>query len=340
MEKEMSANSNNLATVDLVIPVKNEALSLSGLFAELERVIGELTHDVQFNVLISDDGSTDNSVQQIHSYTPQAFAITLCSFTRSFGKEAAITAGLERSSADCVIVLDGDLQHPPALIPQMLTAWQAGNKVVEALKANRGHESAIYRLFARLYYFCLRSMSDLDIENLSDYKLLDREVVQTFQRMPERNRFFRGMTEWLGYTKYQISFDVPDRPQGESSWSVARLLAYSVRSLSAVSSAPLQIVTVMGILMFVLSIVLGSIALYQWASGEAVTGFTTVILLLLLVGSLLMVSLGVIGLYIARIYDEIKHRPHYIVASESKTVPAEQKGRAEIQSLDSRRSNS
>ncbi len=313
----MTEHASSTPAVDLVIPIKNEELSLSGLFAELERVLGELAAAYQFNVLLIDDGSTDNSVAAIRAYEPQAYSLQLCRFTRSFGKEAAITAGLERCDADCVIVLDGDLQHPPALIPEMLAAWQEGNKVVEGFKSSRGTESLLYRLFAKLYYVCLRSMSSLDIENLSDYKLLDREVVLTFRQMPERNRFFRGMTEWLGFPKRQIAFDVPSRGMGESSWSIAKLLAYSVRSLSAISSAPLQLVTVMGVLMFLLSIVLGGIALYQWASGAAVTGFTTVILLLLLIGSLLMVSLGVIGLYIARIYDEIKQRPHYIVESES-----------------------
>ena len=212
--------------------------------------------------------------------------------------------------------MDADLQHPPDLIPEMIAKWEEGYRVVEAVKAGRGKENRLYDFSSKLFYILFRVFGSIDLENLSDYKLLDKEVVEAIQALPEQRRFFRGLVSWLGYPAFQIPFNVPDRESRRSSWSNWQLVRYSIDSLSSFSSAPLQIITVIGALMLLTSVVFGSVALYQWFVGNAVTGFTTVILLLLGIGSMLMISVGIIGLYISKIYDEIKSRPVYVVKNE------------------------
>lgn len=307
--------------ISIIIPVKDEQANLPILIAELELTIAALQESYQFHVLILDDGSVDATVDIVKSSHPKNFSLGLCSFTRNFGKEAAIAAGLEKCESDAYIVMDADLQHPPELIPQMLEHWETGHLVVEAVKQHRGSESLAYNLFSRFFYYWMSSMGDLKLEGASDFKLLDREVVNEFRRLPEKARFFRGLVSWMSFDSKQVLFDVPQRKTGASSWSTVQLIQYSINATSSFTSAPLQLVTMIGVVMLGISVLLGSITLIQWISGQAVTGFTTVIILLLMIGSMLMVSLGIIGLYISRIYDEIKARPAYTVSEEFDLSP-------------------
>ncbi len=299
--------------INIIIPVRNEEEGLPQLFEKLEQSIADIGSDYQFRVVVIDDGSSDRSAEVVKNAQSEILRISLCSFTRNFGKEAAISAGLDFCTGDACIIMDSDLQHPPELIPQMIEKWQLGYKVVEAVKADRGIESTWYRFSSRAFYRAMQTLGSLDIKDTSDYKLLDKEVVEILKKLPETNRFFRGLVGWLGLPTFQIPFSVAPRTQGKTSWNGAQLLQYSATSLSSFSSAPLQIVTIIGMVMLAVSVVLGSITIYQWLVGEAVTGFTTVILLILIIGSMLMVSLGIIGLYISKIYDELKRRPSYLV---------------------------
>jgi len=307
--------------ISILIPVKDEQNTLPRLLDALNETLRPLSDQNRFHVLILDDGSTDDTVKIAKETRSDCFSVGLCSLTRNFGKEAAIAAGLERCDSDAYIVMDGDLQHPPELIPEMLQHWQKGYKVVEAVKADRGKESLFYRLFSLLFYRSMKFMATLDLQSLSDYKLIDREVVHTIRRLPEKSRFFRGLIDWMGYPTHHIPFDVPVREHGNSSWSTIQLIKYSISSVASFSSAPLQMVTLIGMLMLLVSVILGSVTLFQWISGSAVTGFTTVIILLLMIGSMLMVSLGVIGLYLSKIYEEIKGRPSYMVKEEFQLSP-------------------
>lgn len=302
--------------ITIICPAYNEQHSITNFLQCLETVTGPLTATFNFQVVIVNDGSSDDTHAVVTRYAPQNFTLTLCSFTRNFGKEAAIVAGLERYSGDAFIVMDTDLQHPPTLIPKMLELWLSGYKVVESVKSHRGEESAVYRFFSQAFYHSLYALSSLQLQNHSDYKLLDMEVIKALRQLPEKQRFFRGLVEWLGFPAKQIPFEVPKRENDTSSWSLWGLFKYSIYNLTSLTSAPLHLVTLIGVLMLAVSAVLGSITLYQWFLGEAVTGFTTVILLLLFIGSVLMVSLGLIGLYLSRIYDEIKARPQYFIKDE------------------------
>jgi dolichol-phosphate mannosyltransferase len=234
--------------------------------------------------------------------------------SRNFGKEAAIHAGLQHShTEDAVIVMDSDLQHPPTLIPQMLHLWQQGISVVEAYKLSRGDESLMSRLLAQGFYYLFAKLAAMDINNQSDFKLLDQKVVAAYCALPERKRFFRGLIHWMGFTSAQIPFEVPKRQHGISAWSRLRLLQFAFTALTTFSTIPLQWVTFFGIVFLLLSLILGSLTLYYKYIGVAVSGFATVILLLLLIGSLLMIALGLIGIYLAHIYEEVKQRPTYLI---------------------------
>lgn len=306
--------------ITVLCPAYNEQFGVSSFLDALDKTFEHLQQYL-FHVVILNDGSHDKTAAIVSQYQAKNFDLTLCTFTRNFGKEAAIVAGFERYSGDAYIVMDTDLQHPPHLIPEMLTQWEAGFKVVESVKAYRGEESTFYKLFSTIFYKGLQLLSSLQLDNHSDYKLLDNEVAEVIRKLPEKQRFFRGLVEWFGFPAAQIPFVVPERENDKSSWSLWGLFKYSIHNTSSFTSAPLHLVTLIGVFMLFISLILGSMTLYQWLLGSAVTGFTTVILLLLFIGSILMVSLGLIGLYLARIYDEIKARPVYLVKDETH-IPA------------------
>ena len=314
--------------INFICPAMNEGLGIVGFLQALDKQLSPLAKQYTFTVIVIDDGSTDNTAQQVQSYSPDCFALILCQLTRNFGKEAAIQAGLMHYPAAASIILDTDLQHPLHLIPEMLQHWQAGVLVVEAVKVSRGKEPFWYAWASKVFYKAMQVTGGLALEGQSDYKLLDAKVVQALLDLPERIRFFRGLVQWSGFKSEVLPFEVAARHAGESSWGWLHLLRYSIRNLTAFTSLPLYIITLVGTLMLLFSGLLGVHTLYQWAMGFAVTGFTTVILLLLFIGSMLLVSLGIIGLYVARIYEETKARPLYLVANEWHSKPAVNKTKA------------
>lgn len=304
----MSAESR----LSIVLPVHDEA---GGVVTALRRIAEAAARvpGVRWELVVVDDGSTDGTVDRVAGLDHGGYDLRLVALTRNFGKEAAILAGLEHARGEAVIVMDADLQHPPELIPRMVELWRAGAMVVEGVKTDRGREGTASRAGAGLFYALFSRLSGLDVANASDFKLLDREVVEHYCRLPERNRFFRGLIPWMGFTTAQIPFAVEPRAHGASSWSRWRLLRLALGALTAFSSAPLHLITGLGVFVFLVSAVFGGIALYQKFMGIAVSGFTTVILLQLLIGSVLMVSLGIIGIYLARVFEEAKGRPAYLV---------------------------
>jgi glycosyltransferase involved in cell wall biosynthesis len=294
------------------VPAYQEA---DGLAASLRAIADEArTTRLAFDLMVVDDGSTDGTwavIEALASQIPELRAVRL---SRNFGKEAAICAGLDRADGQACIVLDADLQHPPQLIPEMVRRWQAdGCDIVEAVKLHRGREPMWQRWLTRGFYRVAAWLTGQHLQDASDFKLLDRRVVDEWRRLGERATFFRGLVSWLGFSRSQVFFEVPPRRTGQTGWSLASLSALAIRAVTSFSALPLQLVTVLGMVTLLLAAVLGSQALRLWIGGEALPGFTTVILLQLIVGGFLMVSLGIIGTYLARIYDEVKARPRYVV---------------------------
>ena len=300
--------------LSVVLPAYNEEESVP-LAAD---VIGTLLTgaEIDHELIFVNDGSRDHTwraIQEAAARRPQVRGIR---FSRNFGKEAAIFAGLAQAKGDCCVVLDCDLQHPPEKILEMYRLWQQGWQIVEGVKVSRGKESPLHTFAAKTFYRFLSGATQIDMSRASDFKLLDRRAVDVLVAMREKNAFFRALSSWIGFDTTQVEFEVQPRAAGVSKWSLRSLTRYAVTNLASFSTAPLQIVTLLGILVFLCSLVLGGWSLWQKINGQALEGFTTVILLLLLIGSALMVCLGILGYYIAKIYEEIKDRPRYIVADD------------------------
>jgi glycosyltransferase involved in cell wall biosynthesis len=296
-----------------VVPCYNEAAHLPSLLGGIAAGLASVGADLE--VIVVDDGSTDQTWQVLTAEAQRYPSLRAVRLSRNFGKELALCAGLERARGDAVIVMDGDGQHPPQLLPEMVRLWQSGADIVEAVKTNRGPESFSGRTGAHLFYFGLNKMAGVNLKGVSDFKLMNRRAVDAWLQMEERNVFFRGMTAWLGFTRVQVPFEVPGRVAGATGWSFPNRMKLALTGISAFSSLPLQFVTVAGLLFFIFSLLFGLYTLILQLAGRSVSGFATVILLLLIIGSLLMLSLGIIGEYIARIYEEVKRRPRYVVAS-------------------------
>jgi glycosyltransferase involved in cell wall biosynthesis len=311
-ESQAPSTKPRAPALSIVMPVYREGAHLPGFLVAIHSSV-EQCH-LPYEVVLVDDGSPDNTWQVITAETKNSRALRALRLSRNFGKEFALCAGLEHARGDAVIVMDADGQHPPSLIPDMVRLWQSsGADVVEAVKRRRGRESFSSKLGAQLFYFILNKLSGFHFKGASDFKLISRKAVDAWLKMHERNVFFRGMTVWMGFTTVQIPFEVVPRSAGQSTWSVLKRLKLALIGITAFSSFPLHLVTFAGLVFLGLSVLLALQTLYLKLAGRAVSGFATVILLELIIGSLLMISLGIIGEYLARIYEELKGRPRYIV---------------------------
>ena len=212
--------------------------------------------------------------------------------------------------------MDCDLQHPPTVIPEMIRLWKEGYEIIEGVKSNRGKERVCHKLMAKLFYYIISKCSNIDLKDAADFMLLDRVVVDALLSMPETSTFFRGLSRWVGFNSIKLPFDVADRRVGMSKWSSKSLVRYAIHNIVIFSAEPLQIVTVMGVIFIIGSIFVGGEALFRYFTGTALGGFTTVIGLLLLIGGIIMISLGIIGIYISQIYDEVKRRPRYLIGKK------------------------
>lgn len=301
--------------ISIVLPVYCEGENIRTLLVDVREKIGGLRLDYEF--VLVDDGSTDSTWDVIEIQQRDFPTLRAARLSRNFGKELALSAGLEMARGDAVIVMDGDGQHPPSILPEMIRLWREKKvEIVEAVKTSRGRETVFNKVSAGVFYTLWNKLSGFELRGASDYKLLDRRAVDAYLAMPERHVFFRGMTAWLGFRTAQIPFEVVERKAGRSGWSLFKRIRLAVDGISGFSSLPLQLVTLAGVAFLVFALAFAVQTLIRWYSGHSVDGFPTVILLLLIIGSLLMISLGIIGTYLARIYEEIKHRPRFVIAEK------------------------
>lgn len=306
-----------MALLSIVLPSYNEEQNIANTAKVLKGVLEG--SGIDYELVFISDGSRDGTFKEIQKAAADP-RVKGAEFSRNFGKEPAIFAGLEMASGDAVIVMDCDLQHPPDVIPRMWKLWQEGAEVVEGIKKSRGKESLPYKLSAGLFYRIMSRLMKMDMSASSDFKLLDRKVVDVLLALPERNTFFRALSFWVGFRTETVLYEVQERQFGESKWSFFSLMKYAVSNATSFSTLPLQMVTVMGLVSILGSVVLFVQTLVNYLSGNAVEGFTTVILLVLIIGGFLMLSLGVIGHYLARIYEEVKGRPKYIISRTTDNV--------------------
>lgn len=301
-----------MSLLSVVIPAYNEE---KNLIVAAQRVSDVLTAaGITYELIFVDDGSRDATYTLIREESGRNPAVRGVSFSRNFGKEAAIFAGLKEAKGDACVVTDCDMQFPPEVIVEMWQLWQQGYQVVEGKKSSRGKERAAHGFFARTFYKFISKAIGMDMQSSSDFKLLDRQVVDVLNNLRERDTFFRALSFWAGFKTTTVEFEVAPRVGGASKWSFTKLTRYAISNITSFTTAPLRVVTLLGTILLICSAVLGVQTLVHFFMGEAVEGFTTVILLLLLIGGAIMVSLGIIGHYVGRIYDEVKDRPRYIIA--------------------------
>lgn len=315
MTPESGAPSKSSVELSVVVPAFNEE---QGVTTFLELLFGALRSCcASFEVWMIDDGSRDGTWARLTAERARYPELRALRFTRNFGKEGAILAGLRRATGRAVVVMDADGQHPPALLPLMLEPWRSGRAhIVAAQKAARASDGIVARANARFFNGIMRTLTGLDLTAASDYRLLDRRVVDTLLAFPEKVRFFRGMTAWTGFFVEYVRFDVAPRLAGESHWSVAQLARYAVTAISAYSAKPLAMILRLGFLGMAGSILLLLQALYSWSAGIAVSGWTSLTVVVLFFGSANLLALGVVGIYLAQLFDEIKARPEYLVGDE------------------------
>lgn len=296
--------------LSLVIPCHNEAQNLRELMASLHEI--QATID---EVIFVDDGSSDNTWQVIKELSEHSsIHISALRFTKNFGKEAALEAGLEAARGDVVITLDADLEHPVNQIDDMMALWQSeeGLMIVNAVKLNRQKESWFKRLFTELYFKLFNLSAGVDLRNQTDFKLLDRQVVDQYLKLKEKNKFYRGLVHWSGHQSRDLPIELNQRPHNTSSWRMSLLFSYAKSSIISFSELPLRMITWFGTGLFIFSVIMAIDTLIKTARGESAEGFPTVILLILGIGSIIIISLGIIGEYLAVIYKELKSRPRYL----------------------------
>jgi glycosyltransferase involved in cell wall biosynthesis len=313
-ESKKKEGTGNMSLLSVILPAYNEEKMID----RAAETVGKILSDagISYEIVFVDDGSKDGTWKQIEEVAQRDAHIIGIHFSRNFGKESAMMAGLANADGNCCAVMDCDLQHPPETLVEMYRLWEQGYEVVEGVKKSRGKESALHKASAGLFYRILSGATKIDMSRASDFKLMDRKAVDALLELPERNAFFRALSAWVGFKSTSVEFDVREREEGESKWSTKSLIKYAVTNIVAFSAAPMQFVTFAGCFVLVLAVVLGVQTLVKYFMGHAVAGFTTVILLILFIGSIIMISLGIIGYYISKIYEEVKGRPRYLISKK------------------------
>ena len=297
--------------LSIVIPAYNEEGNIENTTNVVLGICQEA--NIPCELVFVSDGSKDNTFGIITKMAQKFSNVRGVEFSRNFGKEAAIMAGLTTGKGSCFVVMDCDLQHPPETIVEMYRLWQQGYEIVEGVKRSRGDENVFHKLFAKGFYGIISKLTNFDMGDTSDFKLLDRKVVDIIINMPERKTFFRALTFWVGFKTCSIKYDVAERMIGTTKWSTRSLVKYALNNIVSFSSTPLNLVTYVGIGVLFFSFALGVHTLINYFTSSAVEGFTTVILLILIMSGCVLIGLGIIGKYMAAIYDEIKQRPKYII---------------------------
>lgn len=304
----------HLPRLSVVVPVFNEA---DGLLVLHQRTVCALTDaGMPFEIVYVDDGSTDGSLSILKRFHASDSRVCVVSFSRNFGKEAAMTAGLRRAKGDAVVVIDADLQHPPECIPQMVHAWREhGADLVNMRRRSRSDESLPKRLAARAFYRIINRLSDVPIPaDVGDFRLLSRRAVDALNQLEERNRFMKGLFAWIGYKQTTLDYDVEERFAGQSKWGLRSLWKFAIEGLVAFSVAPLKLASYVGFLSAAGAFAYGTFFLVKaLVLGDPVQGFPTLIVTMLFLGGLQLLATGIVGEYLGRLFVENKRRPLYFV---------------------------
>ena len=300
--------------VSILVPCYNEQASLPILYAELVKVINTLD-TYAFELLFVNDGSLDDTLQLIQTFQQQDGRVSYIDLSRNFGKECAMLAGFDYVKGDCTIIMDADMQDSPSLIPEMIHWWEEGYEDVYARRADRGKESWLRKKLSMLFYHILDKSTRFEVlKNVGDFRLLDRKCVEAMRQLRENERYTKGMFCWIGYRKKEVLFNRGDRVAGESSWSLGSLFNLAVEGITSFTVAPLRLATVSG---FVIALGAFAFLLFYLTKtliyGDPVQGFTTLVCIMLFLGGVQLISIGILGEYLGRIFNETKNRPTYLI---------------------------
>lgn len=313
----MNANSfgagETRPDLSLVVPMFNEAGNVDGLFRRLAEVMADM--GVTYEIVCVDDGSRDDTVARVVEHHRREPRIKVVELSRNFGKELALTAGLHHAAGKAVVMIDADLQHPPELIRDMLTQWRAGYEMVIAVRTSRDDESPLKRAAARAFYRLFGQVSEIKLpQGAGDFRLLDRKVVDVLNAMPEHTRFMKGLYAWVGFKQITIPFEVAPRAEGHSSFNAFRLWRLAIDGITSFTSVPLKVWTFMGMLVAAFALLYGLLFIVKTLIlGIDVPGYPSLIVAITFFAGVQLISLGVIGEYLGRVFAEVKNRPLYIV---------------------------
>ena len=307
--------------VSILVPCYNEEKSLPILYPHLRNLMDEHT-TYEWEVLFVNDGSRDNTLNIIKALRSADERINYVNLSRNFGKESAMLAGFDYATGDCMVIIDADLQDPPSLIPEMLELWEDGYKDVYAKRADRGKESWLRKKMSLLFYKILDHSTRFDIlQNVGDFRLLDRQCINALRKLRESERYTKGMFCWIGFEKKEIIFNRGDRVAGQSNWSFWNLFNLAIEGITSFTTAPLRFASVIG---FIIAFVAFIYALYFISKtlilGDPVQGFTTLIVVILFLGGIQLLSIGILGEYIGRIFNETKQRPTYLASEYNEHI--------------------
>lgn len=301
--------------INIVVPVYNEEENIGSLIAAVRDVMEPLSAQYSFDMIVVNDGSSDKTLEVIKAFSKSDPRVKYVSFSRNFGHQNALKAGIDRANGDCVVSLDGDLQHPPELIPTMLEKWEEGFHVVYTLRQESDSSLAfVKRQTSTGFYRVMNRLADLEMEKgTADFRLLDRKVVNVLKELTEFELFFRGLVKWMGFRQYGISYKANERKAGRSKYTFKKMLRFAVQGITSFSIKPLYIAAYLGLIFSLASLIYIPYALVSYWLGYAISGWTSVIVTIAFFGGLQLSILGIIGLYIGKIFMQGKHRPLYIV---------------------------
>lgn len=300
--------------VSILIPFYNEQDVLPSLFERLQSLI-DCNDNYQWEVMLINDGSTDNSLCLVKQMRLRDKRFRYIDLSRNFGKETAMLAGFDNVTGDCMVIMDADLQHPPEVITQMLKLWEEGYDDIYGKRNNRGKEPWLRRKLSLLYYKLLQKTTNVSIlQNVGDFRLLDRICIDALCSMRESQRYTKGMFQWIGFKKKEFTFDQDDRVAGNTKWSYIKLLNLAIEGITSYTTSPLKIATVMGLIVSLCAFIYMLFVLIKaLVVGDPVAGYPTIMVVMLFLGGVQLLSLGIIGEYIGRIFNETKNRPAYFV---------------------------
>ena len=301
--------------VSIVIPVFNEEEVINKLIERLALLI-QNTPNYDFEVIFVNDGSKDKTLEILEKIAQKEARLKILSFSRNFGHQAAVTAGIKYVTGDAVVIIDADLQDPPELIPQMLELWEQGNEVIYGKRKSRKGESAFKLLSAKMFYKTLNALSDVEIpKDTGDFRLVDRKVIDVINEMPEHNKFLRGLFSWVGFKQYAFEYERQERKAGKTKYPLKKMMKLASDGIISFSTKPLKIVGGIGILAIIVSIgiLIYSLISFSFNLNHLAPGWTSIMVTVTFLGGIQLLSIWIISEYIARIYDETKQRPEYII---------------------------